>query len=231
MLNKNLCRVVGGLTALGIVGTTLPAFAADVTWSGGKLWKDANNNVFYSPGVAAAGTHIKTTMTGANVSKTRSTNACGVFSFKFPALATGTTAPTSLNIDGTATSLTTAATETAHDWICNASTGALTAGPSASAVPSSSNAIVLVGSTYYFFKTPLTSYVVGFSSSIIKSSKVNKCGFFKMTQNASENISSTSTIFPEGASAAVALSAVPLASGDVKCSKLGVVTLPSAWTS
>jgi len=222
---KNLVlAAIGALTSLaGITGMT-PVMAQ--TFNGEAIYKDALNNIYLAPG--SSNVSVRMALTGVDVRKAVNSDRCGVFSLRFP---TGTE-PSTVNIGGSNTTLSGATVVASKQWTCNPTTGAIVPRLAGVTVPSNSAPIVQVGGTYYFYySTPLTTYLVSYAGSQTKTVKINACGFGTLPYTASQQFPATATIGPEsGTPAPVAMSALGVAPGKPVCSN-GQLLLPAGWTN
>lgn len=219
---------------LAVAGFTIPAFAQDPTYSGAYIYKDASNNIFFATAPSSIGGHLKVSIAGITIDTTKNADACGVMKWKFPT--SSGTPPTTIKIDGTTQDLSTPTATTKADWMCNSSTGALTAGTSGMMPSSTTPVIKDSNGTYYIFKSANTAYLVEFTGSVTKSIKINKCQFGELKFSAKQKIDpATASVTPEIAGATTSttttVASMPMAPGTPKCSsKTGTITLPNGWT-
>ncbi len=212
---------------IAIAGLTLPAFAQAPTYQGAYTYKDGLNNIYFVTGASSIGSSIKIQITGITVASEKSSDACGVLSFKFTVK---TNPPTSVSINGTATDISSPTISTKKDWTCNPATRTLT--PGKGPAPSATTPLIQINRTYYVFKSPNTVYLFEYTGTAHKSVKINKCRFGVLKYSAKQNVNGSSTvqaIVAGSSNTPQTVSSLPLAPGAPVCNRTGTALFPPGW--
>ncbi len=209
---------------------TIPVLAQDPTYNGSSIYIDGSNNIFLATSSVSIGDRAKIEITNIDLVIQRNSDGCGIFSIKFPKETIPP--PSTVSIDGISTDVSTATGSTKKDWTCVG--GSLTSGTGIT--PGTTNPIVLINHTYYFFRTPYTTYLVAYVGTVVKQIKVNKCQYAELRYNPRQKITDFSTIrlIVNGVNippmTIASLRATPgIAPATPSCHK-GVIVLPSNWT-